>query len=68
MNGSNGQMSFMDVISLVSFIIGLANYNENVDQGQLQETVSKAVKDIHNHLQIQDQKIEEILSLLKGSD
>lgn len=68
LNGSNGQMSFMDALSIVSFLIGLANYGENVDQGQMQETVSKAVEEVHKHLQTQDQKIEEILSILKGSD
>lgn len=68
MGGFNGQMSLMDALAIVSFLIGVANYGENVSQGQMQDTVSQAVKDIHQHLQIQDQKIDEILSLLKGSD
>ena len=68
MGGRDGQMSLMDALAIVSFMIGVANYGENVSQGAMQETVSSAVEDIHSHLKIQDEKIDYILSLLKGGD
>lgn len=66
MTSSGEQFSILDAIAIVSFLIGLANYEENVDQSQLQETINKAVEDIHNHLQSQDDKLTEIIDLLKG--
>lgn len=65
-NRSN--QTLMDALAIVSFMIGLANYGENVSQGQMQEVVNQAVKDIHRHLEIQDYRIDEILSLLKGGN
>lgn len=65
-NRSN--QTLMDALAIVSFMIGLANYGENVSQGQMQEVVNQAVKDIHRHLEIQDYKMDEILSLLKGGN
>lgn len=68
MGGTNGQMSLMDALAIVSFLIGVANYGENVSQGQMQETVSSAVEDVHSHLQTQDDKIDYIISLLKEGE
>lgn len=66
MNSSGESLSFLDVIAIVSFVVGLANYSENVGQGQMQQAISGAVEDIHQHLRIQDSRIDEILSQLKG--
>lgn len=65
---NRGNQTLMDALAIVSFMIGLANYGENVSQGQMQEVVNQAVKDIHRHLEIQDYRIDEILSLLKGEN
>lgn len=51
---------FLDALAVVSFIIGLANYSENVDQSAMSETVKAAVDDIHAHLADQDEKIARI--------
>ena len=64
MTGQNGQFSLLDAIAVVSFLIGLANYSENVDQSQVQDTVNSAVLDIHIHLQEQDDKLTQIIELL----
>ena len=58
----------MDAMAIVSFIIGLANYNENIGQTDLQEVVNGAIDDIHRHLQIQDNKIDMILEMLGRYD
>ena len=56
---------FMDILSIFSFVIGLKNYEENIDQSQLQEIAQGIISDIHRHLQEQDDKIDKILELLK---
>ena len=66
MRGSNEGISLLDAMALVSFLIGLANYDENVDQSSMNKTVKQAVEDIHYHLSMQDEKINEILSKLGG--
>lgn len=58
-------LSVLDAIAITSFIVGLANYEENVDQSALNEAVSGAVSDIHEHLKIQDEKIDKILATLE---
>ena len=62
------QLSFIDLLSVASFVIALENLEENMtqsDKQDLQKDLSdKAdllLKEIHEHLERQDQKIEEIL-------
>ena len=62
------QLSFVDLISVASFVIALENLEENMtqsDKQDLQKDLSdKAdllLKEIHEHLERQDQKIDEIL-------
>nr|DAG26929.1 MAG TPA: hypothetical protein [Caudoviricetes sp.] len=64
MNGR--QYDLLDAITMVSFIVGLLNYGENVDQTTINDTVQSAVQDIHKHLAKQDEKITKILQLLEG--
>lgn len=55
----------LDAMTTISFIIGLANYEENIDQSQLQDVAQAIVSDIHKHLYEQDKKIEEILKIVR---
>jgi hypothetical protein len=59
------QYDLLDAITMVSFIVGLLNYGENVDQTTITDTVQSAVQDIHDHLSEQDGKITKILQLLE---
>ena len=63
---TNGNLDWLDVIAVVSFVIGLANYEENVDQSTMNDAIKQAVKDIHDHLEEQDNKINEILEMMKN--
>lgn len=70
-SGENGQFTFLDTISLISFMIGIMNLNENLTQGDKQdllETFSQKADDllteIHSHLEKQDIKIDKILEEL----
>lgn len=60
------QYDLLDAITMVSFVVGLLNYGENVDQTTINNTVQSAVQDIHGHLAKQDEKITKILQLLEG--
>ena len=65
-NPRNPNLGMMDALAIVSFILGLANYEENLGQSQVQELVSQAVGDIHSHLKEQDRKLDQILNKLGG--
>ena len=70
------QWDFIDILSILSFVIGLQNLELNIDQNDMDrqtkdinekadELVSKALSEIHDHLQTQDEKINQILELMK---
>lgn len=74
-SGNNGEYTLLDVLSVLSFIIGLQNYDMNVDQNDMQELqrefnneLESVVGDIHRHLQLQDEKIDEILRILRSNN
>ena len=60
--------NLLEAVTMVSFIMSLANYSENLDQSSAQDMLNNVVKDIHKHLQQQDNKIDKILELVGGSD
>lgn len=51
----------MDVLGIMSFVLGLLNYGENLDQTKAQDLLDYALDEIHGHLQEQDKKIDLIL-------
>lgn len=62
---NNERIGFLDVLAIISFVIGLANYDENIGQSDMQNAVSSAVLDIHSHLADQDEKINKLITLLE---
>lgn len=67
-SGSNGEWTFLDIVSLISFCVGLQNLDLNISQenldNQTQEldaSLRKVVDEIHRHLTIQDEKLNKIL-------
>ena len=72
-SGDNGEFTFLDTLSIMSFLIGMMNYGENLTQGdkqELQESLSQKaellLKEIHGHLEDQDKKIDKILEVLNN--
>lgn len=66
------QYDLLDVLNILSFIIGILNYNENLTQndkqdllGQLNNQTKVLLNEIHSHLKEQDTKIDSILEVLK---
>ena len=65
------QLSFLDLLTIASFAISLDNLEENMTQSDKQDLqhdlADKAdllLKEIHEHLERQDNKIDEILRRL----
>ena len=68
MNGSERKDSILDAMAIVSFLVGMTNYEENITQSQLQEVAKSIMSDIHTHLKEQDNKIDRIIELLEKED
>lgn len=71
-SGINGQFTFLDVVSLISFYIGIANLNENLSQNDkqdmlanLHDSAKSLLNEIHSHLKTQDEKLDLILAKLE---
>ena len=80
-SGNNGELTFLDLVSLASFVIGIQNLDLNISQTDLQEEAKRldnkmddrlhmVLQDIHSHLEMQDVKIDTILKRLEmmGND
>ena len=67
----NRQLDLLDTLNIMSFVIGLMNLNENLTQGDKQELMEELsnkadllLKEIHNHLEEQDKKLDRIMKML----
>ena len=68
MNSSeNRQLTFFDILNVLSLIIGIENLNANLTQNDkqdlqhdLSENVDRLLTEIHGHLEQQDTKIDKI--------
>lgn len=72
---NNGQLDFLDILNIMSFIIGLMNYDENLTQNDKQDLMQelnaksdKLLKEIHRHLTEQDKKIDTILKEVRKNE
>ena len=68
----DGELTFIDLLSIISFYVGLQNLDLNLAQEDLdrqtQELDSRlrtVVDDIHGHLSVQDTKLNLILNKLE---
>lgn len=64
MMNENAQFTIMDVLNILSFIIGVKNLDENLSQNTAGDLLSAAVNEIHDHLAKQDRKIDLIMEKL----
>lgn len=70
---SSQQLSFLDMLNIASFCIGLMNLQENLTQDDKQDLEarfdSKAdylLQELHKHLKEQDEKINLLLARVEG--
>lgn len=66
------QLEFLDFLNIASFCIGLMNLEENLTQGDKQELMEELsrktdilLQEIHAHLEVQDNKLDYIMEVLK---
>lgn len=59
---NNRQLEYLDIITILSFSIGLENLQENRQQSESQEQIIKAIEE---HLKKQDEQYEKIIKLLE---
>ena len=71
-SGKDGEWTFLDIVTIISFFIGLENLGLNISQDDLQresekldKTMRESVEDIHHHLEVQDRKLNQILEELE---
>ena len=71
-SGDNGEFTFLDMISIISFCVGLQNLEYNIAQEdldnqtqELDRRLKEVVDDIHEHLQKQDKILEELSNGIK---
>ena len=60
----NNQFEFLDVITVVSFIMQLQNQSKLFSLHDIQDDNNRISAEIHQHLQQQDEKINKILELI----
>lgn len=60
-SGINGEITFLDTIGILSFLIGV----QNLDLNLTQEDAQYILTDIHKHLEKQDKQIEYIIKELE---
>ena len=68
----DGQLDFLDLINIMSFVIAIVNLEENVTQSDKQELLqefndkaSLLLTEIHKHLEEQDVRLSGIEETLK---
>ena len=71
-SGNNGEWTFLDVLTIMSFMIGVKNLDMNVTQedaqrlqADLAEKTDILLKEIHSHLEMQDKKLDDIMKVLE---
>lgn len=74
-SGDSGEMTMLDILAILSFVIALENLDMNLtqtDKAELQEDLQEKFRlilvETHRHLEEQDHKIDEILKILEGQN
>ena len=72
---NNVQFTFLDIITLLGFVISLENLNQNLSQNDkqdlqndLSEKAERILNEIHTHLQDQDEKLNRIMEIINEKD
>jgi hypothetical protein len=64
----NSQFEFLDIITVVSFIMQLQNQSKLFGLHDVQEDNNRISSEIHKHLEQQDKKIDKILELIGNEE
>ena len=61
----NEQLSFIDLLSIMSFCIGLMNLEINITQEDVDAQTQTILNEVHGHLEMQDKKLDNIIQRLE---
>lgn len=64
MDNQYNNIEFLDILAIVSFVIQMQNQSKIFGISDVQEELHKVVKEIHEHLEKQDVKIDSIIKEL----
>ena len=64
-NNTNEQLSFIDLLSILSFCIGLMNLDINITQEDVDSQTQTILNELHVHLEMQDIKLDNIIERLE---
>ena len=71
-SGERGEFTFIDILSIISFWVGLENLELNIAQEdldnqtqELDKRLRDVVDEIHRHLEEQDLKLDKIIVRLE---
>lgn len=74
-SGGNGELTFLDLLNILSFMIGVQNLDINATQNDIQaimnalaEKADTLLKEINAHLEEQDRKLADIFKELKNEN
>ena len=59
------QLSFIDLLSIMSFLIGVMNLDLNVTAEDIDSQTQTLLNEIHTHLELQDNKLDNIIERLE---
>lgn len=72
MSSADRQLTFLDLLNVASFLIGLENLDANLTQSDkqdlqhdLSENAERLLTEIHGHLEQQDRKLDDILNRME---
>ena len=68
MDGENSQFEFLDALTIVSFMLQVANQAKIFGINDVQKELGIAMGEVHAHLEKQDEKINKILEILQNED
>lgn len=61
----NEQLSFIDLLSIMSFCIGVMNLDLNVTAEDIDNQTQTLLNEVHTHLEMQDNKLDNIIQRLE---
>ena len=74
-SGDNGEITFLDLLTIAGFLVGIENLNLNATQNDVQavaqtlaEKTELLLTEIHGHLEEQDRKLKEIMEVIRSED
>lgn len=74
-SGDNGEITFLDLLTIAGFLVGIENLNLNATQNDVQavaqtlaEKAELLLTEIHGHLEEQDKKLKEIMEVIRSED